>query len=147
MRILIAFASLALLSFPFAAVSQQQVPASALADTAPVASAAPAAADNGHDSTITVFREGDFTGAAHKPSIDVDGKEVDRLSKGSWFSVHTEPGKHQIQSSAKNEPATVIETKARETSYVRWSLSPGPGAERADSWKSIPPKRRRSSGS
>jgi len=40
----------------------------------------------------------------------LDGKEMDRLTKGHWFSVHAEPGKHQLQSSAKNEPATVIET-------------------------------------
>jgi hypothetical protein len=40
----------------------------------------------------------------------LEGKEMDRLTNGRWFSVHAEPGKHQLQSSAKNEPATVIET-------------------------------------
>jgi hypothetical protein len=33
---------------------------------------------------------------------------MDRLTNGRWFSVHAEAGKHQLQSSAKNEPATVI---------------------------------------
>jgi len=40
---------------------------------------------------------------------------MDRLTNGRWFSVHAEPGKHQLQCSAKNEPATVIETVAGET--------------------------------
>src|ERR1700756_5534631 len=57
-------------------------------------------ADKGKDSTIVFFREGHFNGAALKPSIFLDGKEMDRLTNGRWFSVHTEPGKHQLQSSA-----------------------------------------------
>jgi hypothetical protein len=55
----------------------------------------------------------------------VDGKEVNRLPNGRWFSVHAEPGKHQLQSSAKNEPATVIETTAGETSYVQMVILTG----------------------
>jgi hypothetical protein len=82
-------------------------------------------ADKGKDSTIVFFRESHFTGSALKPSIYLDGKEMDRLTNGRWFSVHAEPGKHQLQSSAKNEPATVIETVAGETTYVQMVILTG----------------------
>src|ERR1700739_1433376 len=65
--------------------------------------------DKGKDSTIVFFRELHYSGSALKPSIFLDGREMDRLTDGRWFSVHAEPGKHQLQCSAKNEPATVIE--------------------------------------
>jgi len=81
--------------------------------------------DKGKDSTIVFFREHHFTGSALKPSIYLDGKEMDRLSNGSWFSVHAEPGKHELQSSAKNEPATVIETVAGGTTYVQMVILMG----------------------
>lgn len=81
--------------------------------------------DKSKDSTIVFFREGHFNGSALKPSIIVDGKEVDRLANGRWFSVHAEPGKHQLQSSAKNEPATVIETVAGQTTYVQMVILQG----------------------
>jgi hypothetical protein len=87
--------------------------------------AAPGDADKGKDSTIVFFRESKFTGSALKPSIFVDGKEVERLANGRWFSVHAEPGKHQLQSSAKNEPATVIETAAGQTTYVQMVILTG----------------------
>jgi len=99
-------------------------PAQAPADPAATTSK-PATGDNAKDSTIVFFREGHFTGSALKPSIYVDGKEVDRLANGRWFSVHAEPGKHQLQSSAKNEPATVIETVAGETTYVQMVILTG----------------------
>jgi hypothetical protein len=60
-----------------------------------------------------------------KPSVFLDDKEVDRLANGRWFSVPAEPGKHQLHSSAKNEPATVIETKAGETTYVQMVVVTG----------------------
>jgi hypothetical protein len=81
--------------------------------------------DKGKDSTIVFFRESHFTGSALKPSIYLDGKELDRLTNGRWFSVHAEPGKHQLQSSAKNEPATVIETVAGGTTYVQMVILTG----------------------
>jgi hypothetical protein len=81
--------------------------------------------DKAKDSTIIFFRESHFTGSALKPSIYLDGKEMDRLTNGRWFSVHAEPGKHQLQSSAKNEPATVIETVAGGTTYVQMVILTG----------------------
>jgi hypothetical protein len=112
------------------ASSQQQQPqanpAQAPTDAAKSSSnSAQADADKGKDSTIVFFREGHFTGSALKPSIYLDGKEMDRLANGRWFSVHAEPGKHQLQSSAKNEPATVIETVAGETTYVQMVILTG----------------------
>ena len=81
--------------------------------------------DKGKDSTIVFFREHHYTGSALKPSIFLDGKETDRLANGRWFSVHAEPGKHELQSSAKNEPATVIETVAGQTTYVQMVILMG----------------------
>ena len=89
------------------------------------AAQAPTDVEKGKDSTIVFFREHHFTGSALKPSIYLDGKETDRLTNGHWFSVHAEPGKHQLQSSAKNEPATVIETVAGETTYVQMVILTG----------------------
>lgn len=101
-------------------------PAQAPAEAA-AAPAHPATVDTekGKDSTIVFFREGHFTGSALKPSIYVDGKEADRLANGRWFSVHVEAGKHQLQSSAKNEPATLVETAAGETTYVQMVILTG----------------------
>ncbi len=100
--------------------------AQAPADVAkPSANSAQSDVDKGKDSTIVFFREHHFTGSAPKPSIFLDGKETDRLTNGHWFSVHAEPGKHQLQSSAKNEPATVIETVAGETTYVQMVILMG----------------------
>lgn len=81
--------------------------------------------DQTKGTTIVFFREAHFTGSALKPSIYVDGKEVDRLANGRWFSVHAEPGKHQLQSSAKNEPATVVEIVPGQTTYVQMVILPG----------------------
>jgi hypothetical protein len=112
------------------ASSQQQQPqtnpAQAPTDAAKPSPNSPQSdVDKGKDSTIVFFREHHFTGSALKPSIYLDGKEMDRLTNGHWFSVHAEPGKHQLQSSAKNEPATVIETVAGETIYVQMVILTG----------------------
>lgn len=112
---------------PTSSVKAQGIPTAQAPQDATNAPAHPATPDNekAKDSTIVFFREGHFTGSALKPSIYVDGKEVDRMANGRWFSVHAEPGKHQLQSSAKNEPATVIETVAGETTYVQMVILTG----------------------
>lgn len=113
-------AALLLFGAVLPASSQQQAPA-----TMPAPTEAKPDVDKGKDSTIVFFREGHFTGSALKPSIYLDGKEVDRLTNGRWFEVHAEPGKHELQSSAKNQPATIIETKAGETTYVQMVVVTG----------------------
>jgi hypothetical protein len=113
-----------MIALPFAANSQQQASTSA-AVTPPAPVEVRLDIDKSKDSTIVFFREAHFTGSALKPSIFVDGKEADRLVNGRWFSVHAEPGKHELQSSAKNQPATVIETKAGETAYVQMVVVTG----------------------
>ena len=97
MRIHIALA--ALLVLPVSARSQQQ-PAAANPAATPAPVEAKLAVDpskDAKDSTIVFFREGHFTGSALKPSIFLDGKELDRLANGRWFSVHAAPGKHELQ--------------------------------------------------
>jgi hypothetical protein len=82
---------------------------------------------DGKDKTTAIlfFREHHFTGSALKPSIFVDDKEVNRLSNGRWFLVKVEPGKHKLQSSAKNEPATIVDVAAGETAYVQMVILTG----------------------
>ena len=123
MRTYITLAVLFTLSFGFPASLWQQAPVAPATTPAPVE--ARLDVEKGKDSTIIFFRESHFTGSALKPSIYVDGKEVDRLANGRWFSTHAEPGKHQLQSSAKNQPATMIETKAGETAYVQMVVVTG----------------------
>ena len=111
-------------------VSSQQTQTNPAAPTPtdaakPSPNSAPSDMDKGKDSTIVFFREHHFTGSALKPSIYLDGKETDRLTNGRWFSVHAEPGKHELQSSAKNEPATVIETVPGGTTYVQMVILTG----------------------
>jgi Protein of unknown function (DUF2846) len=121
-----------LAALPASSQQQQQQqqpqtnPAQAPTDAAkPSPNSAQPDVDKPKDSTIVFFREAHFTGSALKPSIYLDGKEMDRLTNGRWFSVHAEPGKHQLQSSAKNEPATVIETVAGGTTYVQMVILTG----------------------
>lgn len=124
MRFHLALATL--LVIPVAARSQQPAPASPA--TTPAAVETKLAVDpakNATDSTIVFFREGHFTGSALKPSIYLDGKELDRLANGRWFSVHVAAGKHELQSSAKNEPATILETVAGQTTYVQMIVVTG----------------------
>ena len=84
-----------------------------------------ATVETSRESTIVFFREGQLNGAALKPSIFLDGKELDRLANGRWLSVHTSAGKHDVQSSAKKQPATVIEIKPGETIYVQMVIVNG----------------------
>ena len=50
---------------------------------------------------------------------------MNRLSNGRWFLLKVEPGKHKLQSSAKNEPATIVEVAAGETAYVQMVILTG----------------------
>lgn len=75
--------------------------------------------------TIVFFREHHFAGSALKPSVYLDGKELERLPNGRWFSVEVQPGKHELGSSAKNEPQTVVETSPGGTAYVEMVLVTG----------------------
>ncbi len=120
--------ALAVLLAVSASARSQQQPAAAnpAATPAPVEAKLPLnPSKDAKDSTIVFFREGHFAGSALKPSIFLDGKELDRLANGRWFSVQAAPGKHELQSSAKNEPATVIETLAGQTIYVQMIVVTG----------------------
>jgi hypothetical protein len=87
---------------------------------------APQASLDAKDKGIIVFfREEHFTGSALKPSIYVDGNEIVRMANGHWFSVSLEPGKHKLQSSAKNEPASVVDVSAGQTVYVQMVIVTG----------------------
>ncbi len=71
------------------------------------------------NSTIIFFRESHYFGSGLRPSVYVDGRGVGRLSNGRWFSYSVEPGKHKLESSAKHQPATLVETTPGETIYVQ----------------------------
>lgn len=128
MKVLIlVMAAIVISACPAAQIGKSQDPGSnpPAANSSADAKANDAPKAESGESTIIFFREGHFTGSALKPSIYLDGKELDRLTNGHWFSVHTTPGKHELQSSAKNEPATAIETKAGETIYVQMVVVTG----------------------
>ena len=75
--------------------------------------------------TLIFFREGHFNGSALKPSVYVDEKEINRLPNGRWFSVEVKPGKHNLSSSAKHEPTTVVDLAPNETAYVEMVITTG----------------------
>jgi hypothetical protein len=125
MRIHLALAALLVLSVSARSQQQPSTPNPTATPSPVEAKLKIDPAKDAQDSTIIFFREGHFAGSALKPSIFVDGKEVDRLANGRWFSVHAAPGKHELQSSAKNEPATVIETAPGQTTYVQMVVVTG----------------------
>ena len=120
MRVQILSVLLLLFSVPLPAQNQQPAAASPAA-----AASQPQNAEAASDSTIVFFRERHYVGSALKPSIFLDGKELDRLENGRWFSVKAAAGKHEVQSSAKNQPATIVETKSGETVYVQMVIVSG----------------------
>jgi hypothetical protein len=75
--------------------------------------------------TVIFYREGHFTGSALKPSIYLDGREVVRLKNGTYFITQVEPGKHEIGSSAKHEPALSVDLKPGETAYIQMIVVSG----------------------
>ena len=54
-----------------------------------------------------------------KPSVYIDGKQLQRLPSGHWFSVRVEPGKHQVYSTEKFESPIVIDATLGNTTYVK----------------------------
>ena len=74
---------------------------------------------------IVFFRESHYAGSTLRPSVYVDGKEVERLDDGRWFSIEVDPGKHELGSSAKNEPHTMVNAQGGETTYVQMVIVPG----------------------
>ena len=75
--------------------------------------------------TIIFFREGHVAGSALKPFVYADGKEINRLADGRWFTVEIKPGKHNLGSSTKNEPLAVIDLAPNETAYVEMIITMG----------------------
>lgn len=75
--------------------------------------------------TVIFYREGHFTGSALKPSVYLDGREVARLKNGTYFMTQLEPGKHEVGSSAKNEPPLAIDVKQGETVYIQMIVVSG----------------------
>src|SRR5258708_1093934 len=124
MRIHVALA--VLLVIPVSARSQQQPAANPAATPAAVeAKLAVDPSKDGKDSTIVFFREGHFAGSALKPSIFLDGKELDPMPNAQCSSVHTPPPHHTLHPTAQNAPAPVSETVAGQTTYVQMIVVTG----------------------
>lgn len=102
MRTYIALPVLLVFSVAFPARSQQQSQTASPATT-PAPVAAQPDVDKAKDSTIVFFREGHLAGSALKPSIYLDGKEVNRLANGRWFSVR---GAGQTRTSIQRQEST-----------------------------------------
>jgi len=56
-----------------------------------------------------------------KPSITVDGKKQTASTTVTGFQSTQKPGKHQLQSSAKTEPATVDPNMGGEND-ITWQM-------------------------
>lgn len=82
-------------------------------------------ASSAQKATIVFFREKHTVGSGLRPSVYLDGMEVERLSNGRWFSIEVEPGKHELGSSAKHEPHTIIEIEPGEIAYVQMIIATG----------------------
>jgi hypothetical protein len=75
--------------------------------------------------TVVVFRSSKYVGSALKPSVYVDGKQVCRLSNGRYFSFQLPSGKHNFESSMKNQAPLEVDLKTGETTYLEMVLLPG----------------------
>jgi hypothetical protein len=74
--------------------------------------------------TLYVYRHRRFEGAALKPSVYVDDKEMARMENGRYFVVKLEPGKHSVRS---NDRASGVEVNMKPGAeyYIRVDMQTG----------------------
>jgi len=70
------------------------------------------------------YRHRRYEGAALKPSVYVDDKELARMDNGRFFVARLEPGKHSIRSNDKSSGVD-IDMKAGTDYYVRVDMQTG----------------------
>jgi hypothetical protein len=84
----------------------------------------PAPSAPGGKASLYVYRHRRFEGAALKPSVYVDDKELARIENGRYFVVKLEPGKHSIRS---NDKASGVEFNMKPGAeyYIRVDMQTG----------------------
>jgi len=77
------------------------------------------AADNPDAATIHVYRaKARLVGIVIRPSIYLDGREIDRLPAGAKLSFHAKPGKHMV-TAGRSEVGQLIDFEAGKEYYFR----------------------------
>jgi hypothetical protein len=74
--------------------------------------------------TLYVYRHRRFEGAALKPSVYIDDRELARIENGRYFVAKIEPGKHSIRSNDKAS-GVEINMKAGTEYYIRVDMQTG----------------------
>jgi hypothetical protein len=92
---------------------------------APVAtpSATPPPAEG--QGTIVFFRESKFAGAAVSFKVRESGKELGKLSSGTYFTLQVPAGKHQFEVHSEAKDILTLEVEPGETYYVIGTISMG----------------------
>jgi hypothetical protein len=73
---------------------------------------------------LYIYRHRRYEGAALKPSVYVDDKEMARAENGRFFVAHLNPGKHSIRSNDKASGMD-IDMQAGGEYYVRVDMQTG----------------------
>ncbi len=74
--------------------------------------------------TLYVYRHRRFEGAALKPSVYVDDREMARMENGRYFVVKLEPGKHSVRSNDKDS-GVEVNMKPGAEYYIRVDMQTG----------------------
>jgi hypothetical protein len=106
---------------PLPVPSDSPKPAPESAAQAPTAHTATAAEGK---ATLYVYRHRRFEGAALKPSVYIDDRELARIENGRYFVAKIEPGKHSIRSNDKAS-GVEINMKAGTGYFIRVDMQTG----------------------
>lgn len=109
-----------------AGAQESQPPAPLPSDSSKTAAdvAHPAPPSQGGKAALYVYRHHRFEGAALKPSVYVDDREMARIENGRYFVVKLEPGKHSVRS---NDKASGVEVNMKPGAeyYIRVDMQTG----------------------
>lgn len=113
-----------LLVIPAIAQQTQPPPAPSDAPKPSVEATQPASTSQEAKATLYVYRHRRFEGAALKPSVFVDDKEMARMENGRYFVAKLEPGRHSIRSNDKASGVDV-NMKPGAAYYIRIDMQTG----------------------
>lgn len=103
---------------PFTVFAQDPAPAAAPAAPAPSADAA-------NTGTVIFFREKKFAGSMIRFKVREAGKELGKLSSGTYFTVQLPAGKHEFEVHSEAKDLLTIEVEPGDTYYVVGTVTMG----------------------
>jgi len=118
--ICIGLAALAVL----ARAQQTPPPSPAGAEAAVSVQAPPSTSPSSGKATLYVYRHRRYEGAALRPSVYLDEKEVARMDNGRFFTVKLDPGKHSVRSNDKASGVD-LDVKVGADYYIRVDMQTG----------------------